>query len=110
MATSFRVIIVGGGPIGLLAAHMLSKAGLDFVLFERRDTLVPDSGASVGVYSQTFRVFDQLGLLKAIQEIWNPLQRKLVITHKGVLYKNHPRFSWMREKSVIPRKVKRRIC
>jgi 2-polyprenyl-6-methoxyphenol hydroxylase-like FAD-dependent oxidoreductase len=101
MGEAFRVIIVGGGPIGLLAVHCLSKAGIDFVLLERRDTLSPDSGASIGIYPSTIRIFDQLGLLGPLQKIWSPLRRKLVITHEGVIYKDHPRFSWMRAKYLL---------
>lgn len=98
MDNNFRIIIVGGGPIGLLAAHCLSKANIDFVLLEQRTSLTPDSGASIGIYPSTFRIFDQLGLLEPLQEVWGPLRRKLVITHDGHIYKDHPRFDWMKNK------------
>ncbi|KAK8851826.1 monooxygenase [Apiospora arundinis] len=97
MDASFRAIIVGGGLIGLLAAHILAKAKIDFVLLERCNTLFPEHGASIGVYPQTVRVFDQLGLLEPLQKIWDPLTRKLVLTHSGYVFKDHPRFTWMRD-------------
>lgn len=98
MECPFRVIIVGGGPIGLLAAHCLSKAGIDFIVLERGGTLLPENGASLGIYPSTLRIFDQLGLLGPVQEMWSPLSRKIVITHDGVIYKDHPRFQWMKTK------------
>lgn len=98
MEEPFRVVVVGGGLIGLLAAHILSQAGIQYVVLEKRAALVGDGGASIGLYPQTARIFDQLGLLEAIQRIWSPLSRKIVITHEGAKYKDHPRFDWMREK------------
>ncbi|KAK8061456.1 hypothetical protein PG994_007822 [Apiospora phragmitis] len=96
MEESFRVIIVGGGLIGLLSAHVLAKAKIDFVVLEQRDSLFPEHGASIGVYPHTVRVFDQLGLLDPLQKLWSPLTRKLVLTHSGCIFKDHPRFTWMR--------------
>lgn len=98
MEEPFRVVIVGGGLIGLLAAHILSQAGIHHVVLEQRAVLVRDGGASIGLYPQTVRIFDQLGLLEAIRKIWSPLSRKIVTTHEGAIYKDHPRFDWMREK------------
>ncbi|KAK8122044.1 hypothetical protein PG984_010714, partial [Apiospora sp. TS-2023a] len=92
---SFRIIVVGGGLVGLLAAHILAKSKIDFVLLEQRDNLFPEHGASIGVYPHTVRVFDQLGLLEPLRNIWSPLTRKLVITHSGYIFKDHPRFTWM---------------
>lgn len=98
MEEPFRVVIVGGGLIGLLAAHILSQAGIQYVVLEKREVLARDGGASIGFYPQTARIFDQLGLLEAVQKIWSPLSRKIVTDHSGAIYKNHPRFDWMREK------------
>ncbi|ORY57167.1 uncharacterized protein BCR38DRAFT_461326 [Pseudomassariella vexata] len=97
MPAPFRAIIVGGGPIGLVAAHMLSRSHIDFILLEKQDTLFADRGASIGVYPQTFRVLDQLGLLDSLREIWSPLKDKCFVTHGGKVYREHPRFSWMEE-------------
>lgn len=94
----FRIIVVGGGLVGLLAAHILAKLEIDFVLLEQRDSLFPEHGASIGIYPYTVRVFDQLGLLEPLRKLWSPLTRKLVITHSGYIFKDHPRFSWMRVK------------
>ncbi|ORY63297.1 uncharacterized protein BCR38DRAFT_436448 [Pseudomassariella vexata] len=83
---NFRVIIVGGGPIGLTAAHMLSKAGIDFILLERRGTVTPQDGTSLAIAPQTLRVLDQLDLLEPVRWIDHAIRKKNIVTHKGVLY------------------------
>ncbi|KAJ5755732.1 FAD binding domain-containing protein [Penicillium manginii] len=43
----FKVIVVGGGPVGLTAAHALHHAGIDFVVLEARDSVVLDQGGQL---------------------------------------------------------------
>jgi 2-polyprenyl-6-methoxyphenol hydroxylase-like FAD-dependent oxidoreductase len=59
----FKVIIVGGGPVGLTAAHALHLAGIDFVVLERRTTLFEDLGASLVLAPHNLRVMHQFGIL-----------------------------------------------
>ncbi|KAI0142674.1 hypothetical protein GGR57DRAFT_495659 [Xylariaceae sp. FL1272] len=59
----FRAIVIGGGPVGLVAAHCFAKAGLDFIILERQPTIVADLGASIVIGPATMRVFAQLGIL-----------------------------------------------
>jgi 2-polyprenyl-6-methoxyphenol hydroxylase-like FAD-dependent oxidoreductase len=42
-----KAIVVGGGPVGLVAAHALTHAGLDFVLLESRPNIVIDAGSNL---------------------------------------------------------------
>lgn len=65
-ASSFRVIIAGGGISGLTLANALEKAGIDYVLLEARDTIAPQVGASIGFFQNGARLLDQLGCLEAI--------------------------------------------
>ncbi|KAH7175960.1 hypothetical protein EDB81DRAFT_674481 [Dactylonectria macrodidyma] len=58
-----RVIVVGGGPAGLTAAHALHLAGIEFVVLERRATLIEDLGASLVLAAPSLRVMHQFGLL-----------------------------------------------
>lgn len=58
----FRAIIVGGGPVGLLMAHALNHAGIDWVLLERDSQIPSTSGASVSLWPHSLRLMDQLGL------------------------------------------------
>ncbi|RSL86874.1 hypothetical protein CEP52_015691 [Fusarium oligoseptatum] len=70
---SFRVIIIGGGPVGIVAAHALHHAGVDFVVLEQRNNICEDVGASLIVSPHNLRVFHQLGLWKHLEEIGAPL-------------------------------------
>ncbi|KAI1390506.1 FAD/NAD(P)-binding domain-containing protein [Hypoxylon trugodes] len=67
----FRAIIVGGGLVGLMAAHIFTKAGIDFVILEQHEDLMPELGSLLSVWPPTFRILDQLGLL---DEAWPVLE------------------------------------
>ncbi|KAI0023503.1 FAD/NAD(P)-binding domain-containing protein [Xylariomycetidae sp. FL0641] len=79
----FRAIIVGGGPTGLTAAHALGRAGIDFVMLEARDTVVPEAGSSLVLYPSTMRVFYQLGLKKAAEAASTRMTTNSVVTRSG---------------------------
>lgn len=64
----FRVIIGGGGIAGLTLANSLEKAGIDYILLESRDTIHPQVGASIGIFANGGRIFDQLGCFDAMAE------------------------------------------
>ncbi|RSL42447.1 hypothetical protein CEP54_015479 [Fusarium duplospermum] len=71
--TNFKVIVVGGGPVGLVAAHVLYNAGIDFVVLERRQNVVLDLGAALVLAPQNMRVMHQLGLFEELMEIGEEL-------------------------------------
>jgi len=96
--STFRVIVVGGGPVGLTAAHILAKAGIDFVVLERHHTVTPDLGASVALWPLTLRVFDQLRILKPLEHLMNPLKHKIVLTHSGDIYAQNDAFQVVADK------------
>ncbi|KAH7362289.1 hypothetical protein B0T11DRAFT_82921 [Plectosphaerella cucumerina] len=68
-----KVIVVGGGPNGITAAHALQRAGIDFVVLERRQSVLEDTGASLVLSPHNQRVYHQLGLLDKILAIGEPL-------------------------------------
>ena len=84
---SFKVIVVGGGPVGLTAAHALSQAGIDFVVLESRPSIVVDVGASLVLWPQSLRVMAQLGLLEKLQRIGADLHHVTTRTLDAYKYK-----------------------
>jgi 2-polyprenyl-6-methoxyphenol hydroxylase-like FAD-dependent oxidoreductase len=83
----FRVIIVGGGPVGLTAAHALLAAGIDFVVLEARPTFTPEEGASLLAYASTQRVWHQLGLYGAMEARACPVEHRTWADHAGNVYR-----------------------
>lgn len=83
----FRVIIVGGGPVGLTAAHALLSAGIDFLVLEARPTFTPEEGASLLAYSSTQRVWHQLGLHGAMAARACPVDTRSSADHAGRVYR-----------------------
>ncbi|KAL1872747.1 hypothetical protein Daus18300_004293 [Diaporthe australafricana] len=64
----FRAIIVGGGPDGLILAHALHLAGIDYTLLERSPTMTPEHGHPLVLRPASLRILDQLGLLATARE------------------------------------------
>ncbi|KAI1125535.1 putative monooxygenase [Nemania abortiva] len=71
---SFRVIVVGGGLVAITAAHILSKADIDFVILERCDDLMPKIGSLVALWPATYRIFNQLGILDVFLPMLNDFE------------------------------------
>ncbi|GKT46893.1 FAD-dependent monooxygenase ctvC [Colletotrichum spaethianum] len=69
----FKVIIVGGSITGLTLAHSLHKIGVDFIVLEKRGSVTPQEGASVGILPNGARVLEQLGLYAVIEQVTAPL-------------------------------------
>lgn len=76
----FRVIIVGGGLVGLTAAHIFSEAGIDFVILEKHETVTSTFGTTLAVWPQNCRIFDQLGLLQSLQPMLEHVERAVAIS------------------------------
>lgn len=76
----FRAVIAGGGLIGLTAAHVFSKVGIDFVVLEKHDTVFTSQGTELAVWPQTMRLFDQLGLLETVNPLLEQIAEVLVLT------------------------------
>jgi 2-polyprenyl-6-methoxyphenol hydroxylase-like FAD-dependent oxidoreductase len=80
---SFKVIITGGGPVGLTAALALWRAGVDFVVLERAESVVIDSGPDQVLLPVGLRALGQLGLLDALRNVSSHLTTIGRLDHKG---------------------------
>ncbi|KAM7211031.1 hypothetical protein V8F06_013579 [Rhypophila decipiens] len=82
--SNFKVIIVGGGPTGLAAAHCFAKAGIDYEILDRRASLDDNEGASAAVWPNTARVFAQLGIMdEALQTYFPGIKWKANLISSG---------------------------
>ncbi|KAI0133452.1 hypothetical protein BJ170DRAFT_163343 [Xylariales sp. AK1849] len=82
-SSNFKAIVVGGGPVGLTAAHALTRANIDFVVLERRSSIVVDAGASLVLLPIGLRVLGQLELLDALSSVSSPLAEVNRFDHNG---------------------------
>jgi 2-polyprenyl-6-methoxyphenol hydroxylase-like FAD-dependent oxidoreductase len=81
--SDFKVIVVGGGPVGLTAAHALHAAGINFLMLERRQEIVIDAGSNLVLSPIGLRTLAQLGLRQSIDAVSSPLGRIDRLDHKG---------------------------
>ncbi|KAL1853167.1 hypothetical protein Daus18300_011906 [Diaporthe australafricana] len=97
----FRAIVVGGGPVGLTAAHALSRAGIEYIVLEARHSVTIDVGASLALWPQGLRVLSQLGLLDRLRELGEELGRTTSVTLSGHKYKETWATKTMKKKADI---------
>ncbi|KAL7920149.1 hypothetical protein ACQKWADRAFT_315113 [Trichoderma austrokoningii] len=69
----FKVIIIGGGPVGLFLANGLQKCSIDYVLFEKRQTIPPTTAFGIFLWPQVTRMMHQLGLLDRLGKVSHPM-------------------------------------
>ncbi len=60
--TNHAVVIVGGGPTGLMLAGELALAGVDVAIVERRDSQELAGSRAGGLHARTIEVLDQRGI------------------------------------------------
>jgi 2-polyprenyl-6-methoxyphenol hydroxylase-like FAD-dependent oxidoreductase len=64
------VVIVGAGPTGLALACQLIRYGVDFVIFDKKETTTPHSKA-IGVQARTLEIYEQIELAgKLVEQGW----------------------------------------
>lgn len=100
-ASDFRVIVVGGGPVGLTAAHALTQAGIRFTILESRPSVVIDAGSNLVLLPMGMRLLGQLGLMKALDAVSSPLGKVQRYNHQGRHMGDSRTFIHMKEKSVV---------
>ena len=66
-STDVEVLIIGGGPVGLISAIQLGRAGVKTLLLERRTSFSVHAKAG-GIHARTMEIYRQLGLSTLIRE------------------------------------------
>ena len=69
-----EVVVVGGGPAGMMLAAELSLANVDVVVIERRATQDLESPRSRGLHARTIEVLDQRGIADRFLAEGTPMQ------------------------------------
>ncbi|WP_341772759.1 FAD-dependent monooxygenase [Burkholderia lata] len=62
--TEHEVVIVGGGPTGLMLAGELALAGVDVAIVERRPDQTLAGSRAGGLIARTLEIFDQRGIVE----------------------------------------------
>jgi 2-polyprenyl-6-methoxyphenol hydroxylase-like FAD-dependent oxidoreductase len=65
MTPDYEVVVIGGGPCGLLTALLLARRGIRCAVFERRIELL-DHPRAMGISRRSAEIFQQLGLREAM--------------------------------------------
>ncbi|KAJ4260007.1 hypothetical protein NW757_001959 [Fusarium falciforme] len=94
---AFKVIVVGGGPSGLTAAHALHLAGIDFAVLERRENVVEDVGASLVLAPPSLRVMHQFGILEELLAIGREVEFGKSFDLEGREFKNSTKVQLLRK-------------
>jgi 3-(3-hydroxy-phenyl)propionate hydroxylase len=76
------VLIVGGGPTGMMLAAELALAKVDVAVVERRSGQELDSSRSGGLHSRTIEVLDQRGIADRFLAEGEPMQIQSFCTTK----------------------------
>lgn len=100
-AAGSKIIVVGGGPVGMTAAHALSRAGIDFVLLESRSEIVMDAGSGLVLSAMGLRALGQLGLLPALSKVSTPVDKFKRLDHKGRDIGDTLFFTYFQQRSVV---------
>ncbi len=67
MTATHDVIIVGGGPAGMMAGYLFARAGIDVLVLEKHADFFRDFRGDT-VHPSTMEILDQLGLLERFLE------------------------------------------
>ncbi|KAJ5611780.1 hypothetical protein N7528_008885 [Penicillium herquei] len=68
--TEYDVVIVGGGPVGLLLAYQLKRFGTSVCVLEQHDKQSQDAyGRAIALFPRTLEMLDQLDLIEPMLQL-----------------------------------------
>ncbi|TFB55171.1 NAD(P)/FAD-dependent oxidoreductase [Cryobacterium tagatosivorans] len=76
-----RVVVVGGGVIGLMTALYLTRAGAQVELFEAQSLGAAASGRNAGGIYAFGRAIDEVALARASMDLWEDLSTRGIDSH-----------------------------
>src|SRR5699024_12859357 len=68
MSQETSCVIIGGGPSGMIAGLLLSRAGLDVTVLEKHGDFLRDFRGDT-IHPTTLELLDQLGLIHEFNEV-----------------------------------------
>lgn len=81
----FDVVIVGGGPVGLLLGYQLKRFGVSACVVEKHDKNAQDRfGRAISMFPRTSELLDQLDLVE-------PMLQRAFACRTSVTYKDGQR-------------------
>jgi len=91
----FKVIIIGGGPVGMYLAHALQQTGIDYVLCEKRDAIPPPTAFGLFLWPHGMRLLHQIGLIDQAEAISSLLTKISHVGPTGDAVREHSDFSFL---------------
>ena len=77
---------MGAGIAGLLLAHLLTRANVDFVVLEAHDNIFCPNGGSFGIWPNGARILDQVDCWKDVEDACAPLTANHIRTPDGISF------------------------
>ncbi len=82
-----KVLVVGAGIAGLAAARALMLQGIECEVVERRQA-PPVEGAGIFLLGNATRALEELGVLSAVMQVAQPIERQRIMSAGGKLLNN----------------------
>lgn len=98
-----KILIVGAGPVGLVAALRLSQAGIPVTLFEKEDHLLDDPRAAT-IHPATLEMLEEIGMVAEAEKqglvcsefyFWDRPADEIVAKFDHQLLANETRFPYV---------------